>query len=195
MFGVSGRLYRPEAQRLTVAPKCCVSGRLQPTSLAQHRVSERYGPPVTEQISEHRSLDRLIEEAASRITRFEPQEALDAANAGGLIIDIRSQDARERDGVIPGSLHIPRTVLEWRVAVESEWRSPYIGGLDQQLILICDHGYSSILAASNLVQLGFHRAADVIGGFEAWENQGLPIKQSTERSVGPDALPGTGPPE
>jgi rhodanese-related sulfurtransferase len=150
---------------------------------------------VTEEISGSGSLGRLITQAAARITRFDPQEAFDSANAGGLIIDIRSQDARERDGVIPGSLHIPRTVLEWRVAVESEWRNPHIGGLDQQLILICDHGYSSILAASNLVQLGFHRTADVIGGFEAWKNQGLPIKQPTQRPVGPDALPGTGPPD
>jgi rhodanese-related sulfurtransferase len=150
---------------------------------------------VTEEISGSRSLDRLIDEAAARITRFEPQEAFDAAKAGGLIIDIRSQDARERDGVIPGSLHIPRTVLEWRVAVESEWRNPYIGGVDQQLIVICDHGYSSILAASNLVEIGFHRAADVIGGLEAWKRQGLPITQPTERPPGPDALPGTGPPD
>jgi hypothetical protein len=65
---------------------------------------------------------------------------LSAAATDGVIIDIRSQDARELHGVVPGSLHIPRTVLEWRVAVDSPWRSPYIGGLDQRLILICDHG-------------------------------------------------------
>jgi rhodanese-related sulfurtransferase len=159
----------------------------------QRRKASGTVPLVTDEISE--PLDRLIAEATARITRLEPQQAFDAAEAGGVIIDIRSQDNRERDGVIPGSLHIPRTVLEWRVAIESEWRNPYIGGLDQQLIVICDHGYSSILAASNLVELGFHRAADVIGGFEAWKSQGLPTKQATERVVGPDALPGTGPPE
>ena len=100
------------------------------------------------------SLDRLVNEAAERITRLDAPAACSAARAGGVIIDIRSQDARERHGVIPGSVHIPRTVLEWRVALDSPWRNPHLGGLEQQLILVCDHGYSSILAAGNLVQLG-----------------------------------------
>jgi rhodanese-related sulfurtransferase len=110
------------------------------------------------------SLDRLVEDAADRITRLTPEEAFSAAAIDGVIIDIRSQDARELHGVIPGSLRIPRTVLEWRVAVDSPWRNPHIGGLDERLILICDHGYSSVLAAGNLVELGFHRAGNVIGG-------------------------------
>ena len=141
------------------------------------------------------SLDRLVEEAASRITRLIPEEAFSAAATDGVIIDIRSQDARELHGVIPGSLHIPRTVLEWRVAVDSPWRNPHIGGLDERLILICDHGYSSVLAAGNLVELGFHRTGDVIGGFEAWARQGLPIAPWRARPSEPGALPGTGPPE
>jgi rhodanese-related sulfurtransferase len=141
------------------------------------------------------TLDRFVEDAASLITRFEPPEALSASATDGLIIDIRSQDARELHGVVPGSLHIPRTVLEWRIAMDSPWRNRHLAGLDQRLILICDHGYSSILAASNLVQLGFHRAADVIGGFEAWHQHGLPIARRPRRPSSTDALPGTGPPE
>ena len=92
-------------------------------------------------------------------------------------------------------MHIPRTVLEWRIAVDSPWRNPHLAGLDQQLILICDHGYSSILAAANLVQLGFYRAGDVIGGFEAWKHNGLPIAPCRRRASTADALPGTSPPE
>ena len=95
-----------------------------------------------------RSLDRLVNEAAEQITRFSPPQAFSASAADGLIIDIRSDDSRELHGVVPGSLHVPRTVLEWRVAVDSPWRNVYLGGLDERLILICDHGYSSILAAS-----------------------------------------------
>jgi hypothetical protein len=70
------------------------------------------------------SLDRLVEDAAQRITRFTPAEALSAAATDGVIIDIRSQDARELHGVVAGSLHIPRTVLEWRVAVDSPSATP-----------------------------------------------------------------------
>ena len=141
------------------------------------------------------SLDGLLTESAARITRLTPAEASSAAADDGVIIDIRSQDARERDGVIPGSLHIPRTVLEWRIAVDSPWRNPHLGDIDEHLILICDHGYSSILAASNLVELGFHRAGDVIGGFEAWKDQNLPVAPWRRRVAEVGALPGSGPPE
>lgn len=141
------------------------------------------------------SLDRLVREAAEQITRFDASEAFSASTADGVIVDIRSQDAREVYGIIPGSLHIPRTVLEWRIALDSPWRNPHLGGLDQQLILICDHGCSSILAASNLVQLGFYRAGDVIGGFEAWKHNALPIAPFGRRAATAGALPGTGPPE
>ncbi len=144
---------------------------------------------------ERSSLNRLVEEAARRITRFDAPAAFSASTVGGVLIDIRSQDARELHGVIPGSLHIPRTVLEWRIARDSPWRNLHLGGLDQQLILVCDHGYSSILAAGNLVQLGFHRAGDVIGGFESWRANGLPIARCRHRLSAADALPGTGPPE
>jgi rhodanese-related sulfurtransferase len=140
-------------------------------------------------------LDRLIRQAADKITRLEAREAFSASAGDGVIIDIRSQDARELDGVIPRSLHIPRTVLEWRVALDSPWRNLHVGGRDQQLILICDHGYSSILAASSLVELGFHRAGDVIGGFEAWKNDGLPVAPFRHRLSTAGGLPGTSPPE
>jgi rhodanese-related sulfurtransferase len=142
---------------------------------------------------DRRSLDRLLEEAAERITRFTAPEAFSASAGDALVVDIRSPDARERDGIIPGSVHIPRTVLEWRVATDSEWRNPHLGGLDQRLILVCDHGYSSILAAATLVQLGFHRAGDVIGGFEAWSLAGLPTARRRARHS--TALPGSGPPD
>ena len=141
------------------------------------------------------SLGRLVEDATERIVRFSAPEAFAASAIDGVIIDIRSQDSRELHGVIPGSLHIPRTVLEWRVALDSPWRNVHLGGLHERLILICDHGYSSILAASNLVQLGFYRAGDVIGGFESWNAAGLPTAQCRHGRSTIDGLPGTGPPE
>lgn len=163
------------------------------TVASTHRRPASDGDPARR--GERGSLDGLVEDAAQRITRFNAPEAFSAAAADGVIVDIRSQDARQLHGVIPGSLHIPRTVLEWRIAVDSPWRNHHIGGLDQQLILLCDHGYSSILAASNLVELGFCRAGDVIGGFEAWAHQGLPIAPWRPRLSAADALPGTGPPD
>ena len=122
--------------------------------------------------AKRQTLDQLLVAARARITRYEPTDAFAALESGALLIDIRSDHDRARDGIIPGSLHIPRTVLEWRLEPTSNWRNPHIG-LDQQIILICDHGCSSILAAATLVDLGFARAGDVIGGYAAWSRAGL----------------------
>ena len=140
-----------------------------------------------------RTIDQLLEDARGRIERLTPGEALVAAADGALIVDIRSDLDRERTGVVPGSVHIPRTVLEWRVAPDSPWRNPHLGRPGRRLVLVCDHGYSSSLAASTLVELGLD-ASDVIGGFDAWLAGGLPVVSSS-RPRGPDELAGMRPPE
>jgi rhodanese-related sulfurtransferase len=120
------------------------------------------------------TLDELLAAAEARIKRLQPREAFLAVEQGALLIDIRSDVDRQREGIIPGALHIPRTVLEWRVAPESSWRNPHVGGLEERILLICDHGCSSVLAAGTLVELGFSEPGDVIGGFAAWREAGLP---------------------
>ena len=139
-------------------------------------------------------LETLLAAARARIRRRSPVEALAAVEAGALLVDTRSSEDRERDGIVPGSLHIPRTVLEWRIAPDSAWRNPHVGGTDGEIILLCDHGYSTIFAAATLVDLGFIRAGDVIGGFEAWRDAGLPVVRAPTRRRGPHELAGmTGP--
>ena len=139
------------------------------------------------------TLEELLEEASARISRLEPRAALSAAAAGALIVDIRSNDARQRDGIVPGSLHIPRTVLEWRVAQDSANRNPYVGGTGQKLVLLCDHGCSTVLAAATLVDLGFANAGDVIGGFAAWRDAGLPVALAPPSPT--PGMPGMGAPD
>jgi rhodanese-related sulfurtransferase len=134
------------------------------------------------------TIDDLLDRAASRIRRYAPHGAREAAAAGAILVDIRSADSRERDGVIPGSVHVPRNVLEWRVDGASKWRNPALD--DAPLILVCDHGYSSILAASTLVDLG-RDAGDLVGGFAAWAAAGLPVEQADPAQGG---LPGMGEP-
>jgi len=136
------------------------------------------------------TLQQLLDAATARITRLEPHDAFAAAQAGALLIDIRSEPARERDGIVPGSLHIPRTVLEWRLAADSQWRSPHVSDPNQQVILICDHGCSSILAAATLVDLGFADAGDVIGGFAGWRNARLPISAARDPVHEPSEVAG-----
>ncbi len=143
---------------------------------------------------QHLTLDELLEIARGRIERLSPADAFAAVRNGALIVDIRSDADREYSGVVPGSVHIPRTVLEWRLSPESAWRNTHVGGLDRQVIILCDHGCSSSLAAATLVDLGFARAGDVVGGFEAWKQTELPVAQPVRRRV-PPALAGMDPPE
>jgi rhodanese-related sulfurtransferase len=123
-----------------------------------------------------RTLSELLAEAEARVERLEPAAALAALGHGALLIDIRGDSDRERDGVVPGSLHVPRTVLEWRLDPDSPTRNPRACDLSRQVLLICDHGFSSLLAAATLVDLGFTRAGDVAGGFAAWREAGLPVE-------------------
>jgi rhodanese-related sulfurtransferase len=126
---------------------------------------------------DRRTLDEIVAEAVAKIQRFTPAQALAASSDGAQIVDIRSDCERARDGVVPGALHVPRTVFEWRLAPDSPWRSPDAGGLDRELIVICSQGYASILAAATLSDLGFASAGDVVGGFEAWKTDGMPVER------------------
>jgi rhodanese-related sulfurtransferase len=144
-------------------------------------------------MSAGRTLAELLADASARIERLEPSDAHAAVEHGALVVDIRSDASRERDGVVPGSLHIPRTVLEWRLAPDSETRTPYVAGLEQRIVVLCEHGSSSVLAAATLVDLGYTRAGDVMGGFEAWQAAGLPTMPAPVRQA--DARPGMSPPD
>jgi rhodanese-related sulfurtransferase len=140
-----------------------------------------------------RTVDDLLAAARARVSpRPGPDEALAATRAGALVVDLRSEDERRRDGIIPGSLHVPRSVLEWRADPDSPWRNPLLADLERPLILVCAHGFSSSLAAANLREIGFAHATDLAGGFEAWREAGLPVVDPPEPA---DALPGMGTPD
>jgi rhodanese-related sulfurtransferase len=141
-----------------------------------------------------RTLDELLAEARARISRLSPAEALAAVDDGGLIVDIRSTGARWRGGIVPGSIHVPRTVLEWRLEPDGAWRNPHVRGLERRIVVLCDHGYSSIFAAEILVELGYLRVADVVGGFEAWVAAGLPVAPAPAGREAAE-LPGMGGPD
>jgi rhodanese-related sulfurtransferase len=141
------------------------------------------------------TLEELLAEAQTRIVRYSPRDAKTALENGATLIDVRSESNRERDGVVPGSIHIPRTVLEWRVDVDSPYRNPHLGSVDDPIILICDHGCSTILAAATLTELGFTQAGDVIGGFAAWRGEDLPTTPAGRSKLAVDGLPGMDGPE
>jgi rhodanese-related sulfurtransferase len=91
---------------------------------------------------------------------------------GALLIDIRGDDQRHTDGLIPGAIVLPRNSLEWRCDSTSPWRHPAITSPTMHLILVCNQGYQSSLAAATLQQLGLTNATDLDGGFTAWAASG-----------------------
>src|SRR6266566_6974941 len=107
----------------------------------------------------------MLAAAQARLRRLTPAEAAAAMRAGRILVDTRDSDVRARDGRIPGSVHIPLSVLEWRVDPTSGHQSAALAGREDRLVLICHEGYSSSLAAVRLHDLGFANTTDVIGGF------------------------------
>jgi len=133
-------------------------------------------------------ISELLAVARTRIRRYSPAEA---AAADALIVDLRSHDERYRNGVIPGSIHVPRSVLEWRCDPTSGFANPVVAESDRMLILVCAEGYSSSLAAAALIDLGVRDVGDLVGGYEAWVDAGLPTMTAPPIENG---LPGMGQP-
>jgi rhodanese-related sulfurtransferase len=149
---------------------------------------------VTE-AAHRKTLEDLLASARRRLERLEPDVAHAAQSEGAVLVDTRSNDERARDGVIPGALHIPRSVLEWRLDPDADpaFHNHHVVGLDQWIVLVCAHGESTSLAAATLQELGFSHATDIVGGFAAWRAAGLPVH--TAPAVDTDVPPGMGGPD
>ncbi len=119
----------------------------------------------------------MLAQARSTLNRVKPDEVGAALQRDAVLVDIRSDEQRARDGVIEGAVRIPRNVLEWRADPASEHRDERISDPARRVILVCDEGYQSSLAAAVLQELGLPLATDLDGGFQAWRAAGLPIAE------------------
>jgi rhodanese-related sulfurtransferase len=123
------------------------------------------------------SVDQLLAAARAELERLTPAEAHAAMRDGAVLVDIRGESQRARDGLVPGALFIPRNVLEWRLDPASPHRHRAIASHRGEVIVMCDEGYQSSLAAATLGQLlGPQRVSDLAGGFQAWRAAGLPVQ-------------------
>ncbi|MFI5757865.1 rhodanese-like domain-containing protein [Streptomyces sp. NPDC051569] len=126
-------------------------------------------------MSERIGIDELLERVRQDLDRISPHDAFEAAADGALLVDIRYAALRERDGLIPGALVVERNELEWRLDPQGSHRAAEATSHDLRVVVICNEGYASSLAAVSLRQLGLHRATDLVGGFQAWKAEGLPV--------------------
>jgi rhodanese-related sulfurtransferase len=121
------------------------------------------------------SIDEILTAARSRLGRIHPERLASEQVGGALVIDIRPVEQRSCNGPLPGAIVIDRNTLEWRLDPACEHHITEITSYEQRIIIVCNEGYSSSLAAALLQELGLHQATDMIGGFQAW------LLQTTDR--------------
>ena len=114
------------------------------------------------------AIARLLAECQQALDRVEPADLEAVAAAGALVVDMRPVQQRLRDGELPGAVVVDRNVLEWRLDPTSPYRLAVADDPDRRIVLVCQEGYSSSLAAHTLQLLGLRRATDLVGGFTAW---------------------------
>ena len=119
-------------------------------------------------------VERLLAVARAGLARVEPDAAAAEAAAGAVIVDIRDERQVAAGGAIPGARRIERNVLEWRLDPASPHADRSIARSGARVILVCEEGYQSSLAAATLRGFGID-ATDLIGGFRAWRAAGLPV--------------------
>jgi rhodanese-related sulfurtransferase len=125
-------------------------------------------------VTAQKSIDSLLAEARRRLVRLTAEDAFAAWRGGALLVDTRSPDEqREQDAVIPGAVHHPLSVVLWRLDELPR---------ETRVILICRHGYSSSLAAAQLLDLGFRDATDVVDGVDGWLAAGLEVERPRRRT-------------
>ena len=129
------------------------------------------------------TVEELLGQARAGLDRVAATEAAAAIAAGAVLVDIRSDSQRSRDGLVAGAVFVPRNVLEWRCDPASPWREPLVSDPRRRLILMCDEGYQSSLAAALLQTIGHPLATDLAGGFRAWRAAGLPVEPADVETV------------
>lgn len=131
-----------------------------------------------------RGIDDLLAKARRGLDRVAPADLAAEIAAAALVVDTRPVEQRHRDGDLPDAVVIDRNVLEWRLDPASPHRIAATG-YDRRIIVVCNEGYSSSLAAASLRRLGLYRATDLIGGYQAWcAFTGLSTTDTGERGPG-----------
>ena len=112
-------------------------------------------------------IDDMLAAARDRLRRLDARYVPAALRRGAVLVDIRPQAQREREGAVPPALVVERNVLEWRCDPTSDARLPQAVDDDVEWVVLCSQGYTSSLAAAALQDLGLRRATDVVGGYQA----------------------------
>lgn len=123
-----------------------------------------------------KTVDDLLDEVRDRYERVLPEQASEEQRAGAIILDTRSYEQRRDHGLIPGAVIMERNVVEWRLDPAGDAHERWVTGHDTPIIVVCQQGFGSSFAVGSLLDMGLERATDMVGGFEAWRESGLPVE-------------------
>ncbi|MCU1455470.1 MAG: Rhodanese domain protein [Acidimicrobiales bacterium] len=124
---------------------------------------------VERSASELSRIAARLAEVRERLDRVPPERLAVEVAAGALVVDIRPVTDRIRHGALPGAVAVDRNVLEWRLDPTSPDRLATVNDrLDRRIIVVCNDGYASSLAAVQLQDIGLTGATDLEGGYHAW---------------------------
>ncbi|SER51331.1 Rhodanese-related sulfurtransferase [Lentzea xinjiangensis] len=126
------------------------------------------------------TLDSILDEARSHLRRLEPHELHALEDA--LVVDIRPHHDRLAEGEIENSVAVERIVLEWRLDPAGDWRLPGFTA-DTTVVVVCNEGWASSLAARDLQRIGLPNATDLVGGYRGWRAAGLPVREGGSQAV------------
>ncbi|MBF6470985.1 MULTISPECIES: rhodanese-like domain-containing protein [Nocardia] len=126
--------------------------------------------------------EEMVTRARAQLERVAPEQAAELQSQGALIVDIRPYANRSEEGEIPGAVVVERIVLEWRLDPNGDHRLPGITP-DTPVVIMCNEGYASSLAAADGLRLGLRRVTDLVGGFRAWKAAGLPVVPGASPAV------------
>ena len=110
----------------------------------------------------------MLAQSRRGLRRVTPEALADEVAAGAVLVDIRPEGSRRAEGPMPGAVVVELTVLHWRVDPTSPDRLPGFDDPDLRIVVVCNEGYSSSLAAESLQRLGMRQATDLVGGYRAW---------------------------
>lgn len=130
------------------------------------------GASCTSAVPALKTARQLVEDALDQVTSLSVPQLQQRLGAPGLkLVDLREPDERLRHGSIPGALHVPRGLLEFKADPASPWADPALAA-PGPWVLFCGVGWRSALAALALQEMGFSDVAHLDGGFTAWRDAG-----------------------
>ena len=128
-----------------------------------------------------RGYKEMVDEAYTEVTTLSTTDAIRLANDPGVVfVDVRDVRELEREGLVPGSFHAPRGMLEFWIDPDSPYHKPQFAQR-KQFVFYCAAGWRSALSAKLAQDMGLENVAHIEGGFEAWKQAGGPVVEKTSK--------------